>query len=228
MRIAAVADLHGHLPTIPPCDLLLIAGDICPDYYKGKRAQREWFVERFVPWLEQQPVADATYATWGNLDWLPEHTGVGWKNFPEAHFVKVDTLVEHYSQWATLRIWFSPWSNQFGHWAWMADPEAIGAQYALIPDNVDIIVSHQPPYGYGDSPDPRFFIGGEKTPPHVGSKELLAALTRVAPDLLFCGHIHGGYGTYKHLRTRIYNVSLVDEAYRPVNPVTMVTLIDPL
>src|SRR5262245_37118468 len=74
MRIVAVSDQHAFLPTVPPCDLLIVGGDICPDFVDGvpsfsaPQAQKGWFDQHIRPWLKS---SSATYklATWGNHDW---------------------------------------------------------------------------------------------------------------------------------------------------------------
>jgi 3',5'-cyclic AMP phosphodiesterase CpdA len=63
MRIVAVSDLHGFLPDIPPCDLLVVAGDVCPDRFGPFAAihnppdQQAWFDRNVRPWLAAAPAA---------------------------------------------------------------------------------------------------------------------------------------------------------------------------
>lgn len=52
MRIAATSDLHGHLPEVPDCDLLLIAGDICPLEDGSIRVQGRWLDTELLGWLQ--------------------------------------------------------------------------------------------------------------------------------------------------------------------------------
>jgi Icc-related predicted phosphoesterase len=217
MKICAISDLHGNLPTIPDdTDLLLIGGDICPNFSGGQsEKQRAWFLREFLGWLEKQPVKDVL-GTWGNHDFLP-NPGREWSKLEEFRpIIKVDELIEYPHESGMLKIWFSPWSNQFGNWAWMKDPEDLKAVYAAIPEDVDIIVSHQPPRGFCDSS----YVTNHEP---VGSKELLNTILRVRPEAVICGHIHGGHG-WKKLPDRgiVYNVSIVDERYQPVNPPTII------
>jgi hypothetical protein len=46
----------------------------------------------------------------------------------------------------------------------------------------------------------------------------------VRPRIVVCGHVHGGFGRYEHQGIPIYNVSVVDEAYRLVNAPTIIDL----
>jgi Icc-related predicted phosphoesterase len=212
MRIAAMADLHGHLPEIPPCDLLIIAGDVCPDRIGGVWAeasperQARWFAHDCGRWLASSPAP--VVLTWGNHDWCGQALQL-WADDPRIVVDRVTTV-------AGLKIWASPWSNQFGGWAFMKDPIDLAPIYESIPDDVDIIVSHGPPYGYGDEN-----LLGQ----HCGSLELLAAIDRVKPKLVVCGHIHEAAGVYRHTPTTlIINASVVNEMYQLVRPATMVEM----
>lgn len=71
MKVVATSDLHGFLPQIPPCDLLLIAGDVCPVWNHRLPFQRKWLRETFTPWLESLP-ARKIVGVWGNHDSIAE------------------------------------------------------------------------------------------------------------------------------------------------------------
>ena len=55
MKVVATSDLHGTLPPIPACDLLLIAGDVCPVWDHKLFFQDIWLRTTFTDWLRAQP-----------------------------------------------------------------------------------------------------------------------------------------------------------------------------
>jgi hypothetical protein len=233
MRIVAVSDLHGFLPEIPLCDLLIVGGDICPDGFGSRTAseapslQAEWFDAHVRPWLARVPAA-RTVITWGNHDYCGEACDFA-ADMPGRAADGAPLLLVDDSTCITapaagpgqksraLTVWASPWSNQFGDWAFMKPPRDLAGVYRAIPSGVDILVSHQPPYGYGDKTAALF---GRSE--HAGSRELLAAIERVRPRLVVCGHIHEGHGRYEHAGIPIVNVSVVNEYYELVHEPTFV------
>jgi Icc-related predicted phosphoesterase len=121
-----------------------------------------------------------------------------------------------------LSVWATPWSNRYLHWAFMKPREALAAVYDAIPRGIDILVSHQPPFGHGDLF--RHARTGEVE--HLGSRELLAAIDRVRPRLVVCGHMHDGQGRFEYEGVAIYNVSVVNNQYRLVRPPTVIDVDD--
>jgi Calcineurin-like phosphoesterase len=231
MRIVAISDLHGHLPHIPPCDLLIIAGDVCPDRFgpflalHDPESQKAWFDQHIRPWLATSP-ATHKLLTWGNHDWCGQVCNFGSAVSAQASSTDLQILVDEGTTiphaGGAVSIWATPWSNKFMLWAFMKHPSQLAATYAAIPAGIDVLVSHQPPLYYGD----RVSNGRAGRMAHVGSRELLAAIERVRPKLVICGHIHSGYGPYEHQGIPIYNVSVVDEEYRLVHPPTVIDLHD--
>lgn len=224
MRIVALSDQHGLLPDIPPCDLLIIAGDNCPDQIDGVDArhdparQADWFNRRFRPWLAAAP-ATHRVMTWGNHDWCGEDGDFTADAPGRAASTVLQILVQQQTTVTTpdgapVTIWGAPWTTPVMDWAFTRDPDDVERLYGEIPKNVDILVTHQPPYGYGDRSPLR--------PGHEGNGELLAAIEAVRPGLVICGHIHGGHGHYSHLGVPIYNVSVLDDEYHPVNEPTII------
>jgi hypothetical protein len=230
MRIVALSDQHGFLPAVPPCDLLLVAGDVCVDRIGPFPAmvapdqQARWFDRTIRPWLATAP-ATHKILTWGNHDWCGQACDFSDDAPGRASTTSLQIVVDERTTVAmgegarSISVWASPWSRTFMNWAFMMDPAELAQVYAAIPGDIDILVSHQPPYGHGDQPG-----GRRHRSEHLGCPELLAAVERIRPKLVVCGHIHGGHGPYDHDGIPIYNVSVVDEQYRLVHEPTVIDL----
>jgi hypothetical protein len=201
----AVSDLHGHLPEVPPCDLLLLAGDLTPVTSHDLAFQAQWLDTTFRAWLERVP-ARTIVGVAGNHDLIfeqaPRHVP---RDLPWAY------LQDSGLTWEGLRIWGTPWQPWFYDWAFNLYEADLVARWAMIPADTDILVLHGPPRGYGDGVPSR--DGGLRL---CGSPGLLERIRVVQPRLAVFGHIHEGRGEWRLGRTVLANVTLVDADYSPV------------
>lgn len=226
-RVQAIADLHGYLPhtsEVPECDLLLIAGDICPDYHqmskarygtdrkhnqdKGEQRQRHWLDTVFREWLEIIVARGTTVvACWGNHDFIGEHPFL----VPDLPWILLQDMEVTVHG---LRIWGTPWTPNLRAWAFQLSDEANMARVENIPNGLDILMSHGPAYGLRDFVAPQF---GSK---NVGDTWLRLEFDRgrlIVPTLV-CGHIHEERGLSSHVlpdgsTMAVVNVAHMDETY---------------
>lgn len=244
MKIVATSDFHGHLPDIPECDLLLIAGDVCPVENHERQYQSIWLKGDFYDWMRQQP-AKVTVWCGGNHDFVLQD----WRRKPEQikklPGVYLDnSWCEYYpgmkdganADWPEnkpLKIYATPMSNRFGGWAFMDEEDKLSELYKTIPRDIDILITHGPPFGRGDFVPSRSYSAVKRgwvegvTGEHVGSSSLLHQLSfEEWPNLklVICGHIHEAYGKYNIGDIDIYNVAHMDGAYEPNNPPVVIEL----
>lgn len=210
MKIIAISDLHGNLPKIDACDLLLIAGDICPVTNHDLDFQLEWLGTEFAKWLDELPVKQVVGIA-GN------HDGVFQKAFDKVPILKWVYLQDTLYEYEGIKIYGSPWVPKpwDGHpmvWAFGGIESFVKEKWAMMPD-CDILISHGPPYRCGDKVD-----WGE----HVGSPSLAKKIVEKCPKVVINGHIHSGYGQYNFHGIPVFNCSLLDEDYNLVNQPTIV------
>ena len=75
--------------------------------------------------------------------------------------------------------------------------------YEMIPDGVDVLITHAPPYGILD----------QDGSIHYGSNELLSRVTAVRPRIHLFGHIHKANGLEESGGTVFSNAAMMDEHY---------------
>lgn len=208
-KVVATSDLHGNLPQVPECDLLIIAGDLCPVWNHDLKYQRYWLDTDFRQWLDSVPAKDVI-AIAGNHDFLFQYFP---EQVPQLRWVYLQdrTIV-----WNGYKIHGSPWQPNLQRWAFYLDKETIQFMWDRIPIDTDILITHTPPKNYCDK-----IIEGE----HVGCPVLLKRLYELRGlKMLIVGHIHEAYGSAKLGDVDIFNVSYLQRDYTGTNPLVEFTL----
>lgn len=249
-RVAAISDLHGRLPRVaggypdvPACDVLVIAGDVAPDFHghgtsqpvrpgsktfqhvydKGEAAQANWLNTNFRDWLMDiighhgcEVVGIA-----GNHDFVFERR-LEPRDLPWTYLRDAESHV------AGLSFYGVPWCPKLGRWAFYADERRLRLAYAAVPENIDVLISHSPPYGYGDTVPETSPFGMPGETLHVGTHQLTDILKEKKPRAVVSGHIHEGRGRHEYAgHTVVYNVAYLNDNYRP-HPGPACTILDVL
>lgn len=215
MDILCVSDLHGYYPKLEGGDLLIVAGDLtATDEHEQHQDFRDWLDEQAYTY---KVVIAGNHDN--NID-------------PDLIDSLKNTiyLCDSGTEFEGLKIWGTPWSSQFPGMnrkcCAFTRPfmESLQDRWDLIPDDVDILITHTPPFGILDQVAKEYSAS-------VGNMDLRKALeTRIKPKLHVFGHIHEHGGMIMDFnrgqsepKTIMINASYVNNWYQPINkPVRIV------
>lgn len=228
MTIKVFSDCHGYLPNISSeFDLLLIAGDITPAEwgFGSKKVQWDWLINKFKDWFTSLPFktsASKVFLIPGNHDKVFE-------NITEAERLELKLILgPHFElliheektfeylendDLKQLRIFGTPYCKMFGSWSFMKYDSFLETAFAEIPENLDILITHDPPALNGMGK----ITQGRQTGKEAGNEILAKYVLEKKPKYVFSGHIHSGNHKFEEYKgIKMANVSHVDETYTPV------------
>ncbi len=198
MRIVIVSDTHNKLAriSVPEGDLLIHCGDFT---FRGDMEQVEKFNREIGALPHRYKVAVA-----GNHDFPLERDNAE----ARARLTNVLYLQDELAVIEGLRIYGSPWQPEHRKLAFNLPrgSEELREKWRLIPDRVDILVTHGPPKGILD-----------RTPdwPSVGDELLLSRVLEVRPKIHCFGHVHLSSGQLEQDGIKFVNAACVNERYDP-------------
>lgn len=200
MIIDCISDLHGHYPKLEGGDILIVAGDLTDN------DEFEQYCH-FFGWLEDQQYKKKIFIS-GN------HDNQAMSQFDWGK--DTEYLYDSGTEFEGLKIWGSPWTKTFVGMnprckAFTVDTDQeLHSKFSLIPDNIDILITHSPPHGIFDVVKPYSLCGSVYLREHV--------MGRIKPKIHVFGHIHEHGGKILDaITTKFINASHMDECYDPVN-----------
>jgi Icc-related predicted phosphoesterase len=108
-----------------------------------------------------------------------------------------------------IKVWGTPDQRLFLNWAFNRTDDQLKEIFGQIPRDTNILVSHAPALGIGDTAE-----NGQQ----VGEESLLRRIEQMNYlKVHVFGHIHNGYDEYKVGKYRAYNCSVVNEKYELQN-----------
>lgn len=187
-------DMEDLLPGGP---ILVHAGDV-----SGRGTEAE--IRRFLDWFSKLPYMHKVLIA-GNHDFFfevakPEEVAALIAEYPGITY-----LNDSGATIEGIKFWGSPVTPFFHNWAFNRWPDEIKPHWDMIPEEVDVLITHGPPKGILDYT--------EYDRDNVGCSLLLEKVKQVKPKVHVFGHIHEARGKKEIDDTVFINASMVTLRY---------------
>lgn len=182
MKIWHFSDTHeleNQLKVPQNIDIAIFSGDCTNSKIAALNSNK---MEHFLEWYSKLDIKYKIFVA-GNHDVSLERGLIRKENFDQKGITLLhDSMVTI----NTVKIWGSPYTPTCGvDWAYNESKQKIKRHWDLIPDGVDIIVTHGPPKGKLD-----LSTSKDGLLKQCGDSALNKAILRVNPTLHCFGHIH--------------------------------------
>lgn len=178
--------------------ILVHAGDV-----SGRGSERE--IRLFLEWFSKLPYAHKIMIA-GNHDFFFEVASKDRVNEVLAEYPEITYLNDSGVTIEGIKFWGSPVTPYFHNWAFNRFQKEIAEHWDLIPNDIDVLITHGPPYGILDK------VYHDKQ--NVGCLILKNKVKEVKPQVHVFGHIHEAMGVHEEDGTTYINASVVDLRYK--------------
>lgn len=208
MKISCISDTHWIVKDEYELQLLtdLLPGGIFL-VHAGDMSGRGTITEirMFLEWFNKLPYTYKILIA-GNHDFFFERAHVNiiqelLAEYPDIIYLKNSGITIE-----GIKFWGSPITPYFQNWAFNRFHNEIGKYWDMIPNDIDVLITHGPPYKILDKTT--------DTQDHVGCQLLLDKIKLIKPKVHVFGHIHEGRGLIEIDGTTFINASVVNVQYR--------------
>lgn len=209
-KITFISDTHGMHQSLSRIyygsnlsgggDILIHGGDVSS---RGNERQ----VRQFLKWFDNIEGYKHKIFIAGNHDFIFERRPDKIKEILKDYSNDIIYLEDSWCMIDDIKIYGFPWQPKFYDWAFNLEDEGERMEEKIerIPDDVDTLITHGPPFGILDRT--------AREGLNVGSKSVAKRVKKIKPHLHLFGHIHEGYGLVEENDIIYINGSVLDEKY---------------
>jgi Icc-related predicted phosphoesterase len=205
-------------------DVLCFTGDIMSSGYSEKE------LVDFLEWFSKQPYKYKIFIGGNHDRFLEDNSFIAEEIISEFASCGVIYLKNTSFEYEGIKFYGTPYQPYFCGWAFnVPDDKKLLNIYKMIPDDVDVLLTHCPPYGILDkSHRPNYSNPtGENRLGSTALREVIDDMFHhnCPPRVVAFGHIHGDGGKQKQIGDTIFiNASLCNEDYEPINDIVTIEL----